>query len=31
MNRERLLSWLAIAMGAVVVGYLVYALYFIFG
>jgi hypothetical protein len=31
MDHERLLSWLLIAIAALVIGYLFYALYFIFG
>jgi len=31
MNHERLLSWLLITLGVLVVAYLIYALYFIFG
>jgi hypothetical protein len=31
MDRERLLSWVAIAMGIVVVSYFFYVLYVIFG
>jgi hypothetical protein len=31
MDRERQLSWLVIAIAALVAGYLFYALYFIFG